>query len=152
MSDNERKNRARRPDENEDGEKRVEDITRVVLRPLASPLPLAFFAFGVDSLLLSGQQLGLIPLDETRMVAIVMGLFVFLLQALAAVFAFLARETLGAPAISMISTSWLATSVTTYTLPPGTPRRRWASSGWPSPPYCSSSATWASRARGFWQA
>lgn len=38
-------------------EKRVEDITRVVPRPLASPLPLAFFAFGVGSLLLSGQQL-----------------------------------------------------------------------------------------------
>lgn len=54
------------------------------------------------------------------MVAIVIGLFVFPLQALAAVFAFLARETLGATAIGVISTSWLATSVTTYTLPPGT--------------------------------
>lgn len=50
-----------------------------------------------------------------------MGLFVFPLQALAAVLAFLARETLGATAIGVISASWLATSVTTYTLPPGTP-------------------------------
>lgn len=107
---------------NGDGDARsVEGMTRVVLRPLASPLPLAFFAFGIGSLLLSGQQLGLIPPGETRVVALVTGSFVFPLQALAAVFAFLARETLGATAIALISASWLASAITSYTLPPGTP-------------------------------
>lgn len=118
VKENEYEDRSHSSDEN--GRRSAEEITRVVLRPLASPLPLAFFAFGVGSLLLSGQQLGLVPLDETRVVALVIGLFVFPLQALAAVFAFLARETLGATAIGLISASWLTTAVTSYTLPPGT--------------------------------
>ena len=46
-------------------------MTRIVLRPLASPLPLAFFAFGAGSLMLSGLQLGIIPASEARSVAIV---------------------------------------------------------------------------------
>ena len=107
---------------NGDGDTRsVESMTRVVLRPLASPLPLAFFAFGIGSLLLGGQQLGLIPPDETKVVALMLGAFVFPLQAVAAVFAFLARETLGATAIALISASWLANALVSYTLPPGTP-------------------------------
>ncbi len=102
-------------------ERRLEagEITRIVLRPLATPLPLAFFAFGIGSFLLSGQQLGLIPQDETQVVALVIGLFVFPLQALAAVFALLARETLGATALGLFAASWLTTAVTSYTLPPG---------------------------------
>ena len=117
VSENEQEDRSHSSDE--DGRQSVEEITRVVLRPLGTPLPLAFFAFGVGSLLLSGQQLGIIPLDETRVVALVLGLFVFPLQALAAVFAFLARETLGATAVGLISATWLTTAVTSYTLPPG---------------------------------
>lgn len=79
----------------EEGRWSAEEITRVVLRPLATPLPLAFFAFGTGSFLLSGQQLGIVPLDETRVVA------------------------LGATAIGLFSASWLTTAVTSYTLPPG---------------------------------
>jgi uncharacterized protein len=45
----------------EENQRRIEAMTRVVLRPLASPLPLAFFAFGVGSLLLGCAQLGIIP-------------------------------------------------------------------------------------------
>ena len=52
-------------------------MTRIVLRPLASPLPLAFFAFGAGSPMLSGLQLGMIPTSETRSVAIVRAAFVF---------------------------------------------------------------------------
>ena len=37
----------------DDVQPRVEDATCVVLRPMASPLPLAFFAFGVGSIMLS---------------------------------------------------------------------------------------------------
>lgn len=103
----------------EEGRWGAEEITRIVLRPLATPLPLAFFAFGIGSFLLSGQQLGLIPQDETKLVALVLGLFVFPLEALAAVFALLARESLGATALGIFSASWLTTAVTTYTQPPG---------------------------------
>ena len=57
-----------------DPQKKIEGMTRIVLRPLASPLPLAFFAFGAGSLMLSGLQLGLIPASETRSVALVQAL------------------------------------------------------------------------------
>lgn len=100
-----------------DGEK-LAGMTRIVLRPLASPLPLAFFAFGVGSLLLSCQQLGLIPASEAEHLAIVFGTFVFPLQFVSALFAFLSRETLGATVLGLISLSWLASSLILYTSPP----------------------------------
>ena len=98
----------------------VEYKTRVVLRPMASPLPLAFFAFGVGSILQSLYQFGLVPADETQAFALVLGLFVFPLQALAAVLSFAARETLGATALGLISGSWLVMAVIMYVSPPNT--------------------------------
>ena len=106
-------------------------MTRIVLRPLASPLPLAFFAFGAGSLMLSGLQLGLVPTSETRSVAIVQAAFVqaafvqaafvFPPMALAAVLAFLSRETLGATIMAPISASWLANGLIDLTTPPDSP-------------------------------
>ena len=98
----------------------VEDKIRVVLRPLASPLPLAFFAFGVGSVLQSLYQFGIVPTEETRVFALILGLFVFPLQALAAVLSFAARETLGATALGLISGSWLASAAIMYVSPPNT--------------------------------
>jgi hypothetical protein len=94
--------------EEQDPQKKDEGMTRIVLRPLASPLPLAFFAFGAESLMLSGLQLGLIPAPETRSVAIVQAAFVFPPMVLSSVLAFLSRETLGATIMALISVSWLA--------------------------------------------
>lgn len=39
--------------EREDSQRRIEDRTRIMLRPLASPLPLGFFAFGIFQITLS---------------------------------------------------------------------------------------------------
>jgi uncharacterized protein len=90
----------------QDGSQRwVEDATRIMLRPLASPLPLAFFAFGVGSLMTSGLQFGLIPQQESRELALIFGAFVFPPMLLAAIFAFFGRETLGATALGLISFS-----------------------------------------------
>jgi succinate-acetate transporter protein len=86
----------------DDTQRRVEDATRVVLRPMASPLPLAFFAFGVGSLMLSAAQLGVIPKQESRDLALVLGAFAFPPMLLAAVLAFFARETLGATALERV--------------------------------------------------
>ena len=96
-------------------------MTRIVLRPLASPLPLAFFAFGAGSLMLSGLQLGLVPTSETRSVAIVQAAFVFPPMALASVLAFLSRETLGATIMGLISASWLANGLIDLTTPRSSP-------------------------------
>ncbi|MEJ7840379.1 MAG: hypothetical protein WKF95_01320 [Rubrobacter sp.] len=99
-------------------QKKIEGMTRIVLRPLASPLPLAFFAFGAGSLMLSGLQLGLIPASETSSVAIVQAAFVFPPLALSSILAFLSRETLGATIMALISSSWLANGLIDLTTPP----------------------------------
>ena len=102
----------------QDPQKKIEGMTRIVLRPLASPLPLAFFAFGAGSLMLSGLQLGVIPVSETRSLALVQAAFVFPPLALASVLAFLSRETLGATVIALISFSWLANGLIDLTTQP----------------------------------
>jgi succinate-acetate transporter protein len=107
--------------EDQTPQQKLEGMTRIVLRPLASPLPLAFFAFGVGSLMLSGLQLGLVPTAETRSVAIVQAAFVFPPMALASVLAFLSRETLGATIMALISASWLANGLIDLTTPPTSP-------------------------------
>ena len=56
-----------------DDQRKVEEITRILLGPLASPLPLAFFTFGVESILQSASQLGAIPQEESRNFALVFG-------------------------------------------------------------------------------
>jgi hypothetical protein len=104
--------------EEQSAQKKLEGMTRIVLRPLASPLPLAFFAFGAGSLMLSGLQLGLVPASETRSVAIVQAAFVFPPMALSSVLAFLSRETLGATIMTLISASWLANGLIDLTTPP----------------------------------
>ncbi len=45
---------------------RGEDVARIFLRPIASPLALGFLALGGATLVLSGTQLGWIPLPETK--------------------------------------------------------------------------------------
>jgi succinate-acetate transporter protein len=86
---------------------RHHDSTRIVLRPIGSALPLGFFSFGIGMLLLATQALGWIPVDEQREVGMVLAAFVFPLELLATVFAFLARDTLGATTLGLFTTSWL---------------------------------------------
>ena len=47
-------------------QRRLETMTRVVLRPLASPLPLGFLALAAATLLTSALQLGWLAPDQQR--------------------------------------------------------------------------------------
>jgi uncharacterized protein len=79
-----------------------------VLRPIGSGLPLGFFAFGIGMLLLACSSIGWIPLDEQHQVGMMLISFVFPLELVATIFAFLARDTLGATTLGLFATSWLA--------------------------------------------
>jgi succinate-acetate transporter protein len=92
---------------------------RVVLRPVASPLPLAFAAFGVGSLVFALQQLGVISVQETPSVDLLLTVFLAPLQAIAAFYAFWARETLAATGLSMLAVTWPATLFVSKGLPVG---------------------------------
>ena len=101
-----------------DSQPQIEDVTRIVLRPIASPLPLGFFAFGMGSILQSALQFGLIPQADIQNLALLFGAFVFPLELLAALLAYFARESVGATILSIIAFSWLGTAVVTYVSAP----------------------------------
>jgi uncharacterized protein len=82
--------------------------TRIVLRPIGSGLPLGFYSFAIGMLLLACTAVGWIPAAEQHEVGMLLMAFVFPLQLVATVMAFLARDTLGATTLGLFTTSWLA--------------------------------------------
>jgi hypothetical protein len=90
-----------------------------VLRPVGSALPLGFFAFGIGMLILACQGLGVIPVEEQKTGGMILIAFVFPLELVATVFAFLARDTMGATTVGLFTTSWLALGWIQVTGPPG---------------------------------
>jgi succinate-acetate transporter protein len=96
-----------------------EDHTRIVLRPIGSGLPLGFFAFGIGMLLLASSAIGWIPVGEQKSVGMFLVAFVFPLELLATVVAFLARDTLSATTLGLFSASWLSLGWADLSSPPG---------------------------------
>jgi succinate-acetate transporter protein len=88
--------------------RRHEEQVRIFLRPIGSALPLGFFSFGIGMLLLGTQALGWIPVEEQKNVGMMLMAFVFPLELLATIVAFLARDTLGATTLGLFTTSWLS--------------------------------------------
>ena len=82
--------------------------TRIFLRPIGSGLPLGFFSFGIGLLLLACLAIGWIPVAEQKQVGMLLVSFVFPLELIATLMAFLARDTLGATTLGLFTTSWLA--------------------------------------------
>lgn len=94
-------------------------LTRIMLRPVASGLPLGFFAFGAGTMLLTALELHWVPVAQTRPLMLMVLAFVVPLEMLAGVFAFLGRDSGAATALMMLGAAWAATSVTVLTGPPG---------------------------------
>lgn len=94
--------------------------TRIMLRPIGSSLPIGFYSFGIGMLLLGTFALGWIPAGEQRNVGMILIAFVFPLEMIATLVAFLARDTLGATTLGLFAASWLSLGWTDYTLAPGT--------------------------------
>jgi len=93
---------------------------RVVLRPLASPLPLGFFGLAGATLVVAGLQLGWVDVDESSGVALCILAFTVPLQFTASLFSFLARDAVAATGMGLLSGIWAAVAVVTLTSEPGT--------------------------------
>jgi hypothetical protein len=89
----------------------VEELTRVVLRPLATPLPLGFLALAIGSALLSALQLHWIATSAGPQVATVLLAFVAPIEGLTAIIAFLIRDVVMATLLGLLAGSWAATGV-----------------------------------------
>jgi succinate-acetate transporter protein len=96
---------------------------RIVVRAYATALPLGFFSFGVGMLVLAGLGNGWLSAGDQHTAGILLAAFVFPLETIATVFAFLARDTFGATGLGMFSSSWLTLGLADLTGPPGATSR-----------------------------
>jgi succinate-acetate transporter protein len=97
----------------------VRDRTRIMLRPIGSPLPLGLLALMCAGLLLSLEQLGTIPQTETSTIALLLLGFVAPLMLISSIFSFLARDTVAGTALGLFAGAWLATGLNFLSATPG---------------------------------
>jgi succinate-acetate transporter protein len=93
--------------------------TRIVLRPIANPLPLGFLALAAATLLLSALQLGWLEKAEGRSVALILIAFVVPLQFVASLLGFLARDVAAGTGMGVLSGTWLSVALVMLTTPAG---------------------------------
>lgn len=95
------------------------DHTRIVLRPLASSAPLAFFAFGTGTILLTAAQLQWIPQAQDKALGVFLLAFAAPLQILSGLIAYAARDAGLATIMMIFGSSWTCLGINTLTSPPG---------------------------------
>jgi uncharacterized protein len=93
--------------------------TRVVLRPVATPLPLGFLALALATVAFSAVQLGWVAPDQGRIAALTAIAATLPLQLLASVIGFLARDPVAATGMGILAGTWAIVGFTTLTSPPG---------------------------------
>jgi uncharacterized protein len=98
---------------------RVAAQTRIVLRPIGSPLPLGLLALAVAGLMFSLLQIGAVEASDGKTVALVVLTFSVPLQVLASIFSLLARDTVAGTALALFAGAWGASGVATLTAAPG---------------------------------
>jgi succinate-acetate transporter protein len=98
----------------------IDAVTRVVLRPMATPLPLGFLALAVGSALLTSLQLGWVSSTYSHQAALAVLTLVAPLELIAAVFAFLIRDVVMATGLGLLTGSWAAFGALLVSGPPGT--------------------------------
>jgi uncharacterized protein len=94
------------------------DATRIVLRPIASPLPMGFLALFVGSLLVSALQLHWVPAAQRHEVAIGVLAFTVPLQLIACLCGFLCRDVVASTGLGLLAATWAVLGVTSLTTPP----------------------------------
>lgn len=91
---------------------------RIVLRPLASPLPLGFLAFGTGVMLATALEAHWMSGSQSVMLAALAFAFVAPLELVAMVFGFLERDTAAGTTMGLFALSWVALALYQLLLPP----------------------------------
>ncbi len=81
---------------------------RVVLRPLGTPLTIGMSGLAVASFVHSGLDLGWVPKSQTMDVGLILLAVPFVLQLVACVFSYLARDGATGSTVGLLATSWLS--------------------------------------------
>ncbi|WP_432497629.1 acetate uptake transporter family protein [Kineococcus auxinigenes] len=94
-------------------------LTRIVLRPVGTPLPLGFLGLFVATGAFAALQLDWIGPGQGRVVALAALLFTAPLQLLAAVYGFLARDPVAGTGMGVLAGTWATAGYVTLSSPPG---------------------------------
>lgn len=92
---------------------------RIVLRPIATPLPLGFLALAVSTIMFGAVQLSWIPPADGRIAGLTALGATAPLQLLASGIGFLARDSVAATGMGVLAGTWAVVGLTTLTSPPG---------------------------------
>ena len=82
----------------------LRSMTRIVLRPIGSPLPLGFFTVAIDNVVVSALQWGLLPAADRRAVALIV-FPAFVVQVIVGIFALGARDSIAATLMLSFATT-----------------------------------------------
>jgi uncharacterized protein len=93
-------------------------MTRIVLRPIGSPLPLGYFTVAIDNVLTSTLRWGVLSAADRRAVALIV-FPAFIVQAIAGLFALGARDSIAGTMMLGFATTWLVDALVLYLNPPG---------------------------------
>src|SRR6185437_3823899 len=80
----------------------------VVLRPIGAPVTLGLSGLGIASVVESGLDLRWIPAGQSTQVGLILVAVPFVLQLLASIWAYLARDGASGAALGILATTWLA--------------------------------------------
>lgn len=94
--------------------------TRVVLRPLGSPLPLGLLGLFIGTLVLSGLQLHWVGIDQSHELARAVLLVTVPLQLLSSIFGFLARDLVAGTGMGLLAGTWAVLATSMLLAPAGT--------------------------------
>lgn len=92
-----------------------QNVTRIFVRPVGTPLPLGFLALCGATTAVSAVQLGWVPVGDARTVGLVLLVFAAPLQFLAASFGFLARDPVAGTGMALLSGTWAAVGLSWHT-------------------------------------
>lgn len=98
-----------------------DDTIRINLRPVATPLPLAFGGLVIASVVMSGHELHWIPPVQHQTTGWVLLAVPIPLQLMATWWGFVARSAAGATGSAVLAAVWLAFALDLITTKPGPP-------------------------------
>jgi succinate-acetate transporter protein len=95
------------------------EAMRIVLRPLANPIPLGFIGLAGGTIALTSVQVGWVPVVESHQIALAVLLIAVPLEFIASLIGYFSRDPVAATGMGTLAVAWLVISVVTLLSPPG---------------------------------
>jgi hypothetical protein len=99
--------------------------TQIVLRPIGSPLTVGMSGLAIASLVQTGVELHWTASDQVLQAGLILVAVPFVLQLLACVLSYLARDGATGAAVGVLATTWLAVGLIHIISRPGATSGRW---------------------------